>query len=74
MQKCFLRGTGKSRIGGATVNISPTADHESDCRKRIHVAEEKLQKAIDEHGEHGPEADKCRHDLDHAHRDCADMH
>ncbi len=55
-------------------NMSPAADHDSDCRKRIHVAEERLQKAIDRHGEHSLEAEKCRHDLDDVHRDCADVH
>ena len=58
----------------ATMSLSPAADHESDCRRRIHVAEQRLQKAIDKHGEHSPEADKCRHDLDEVHRDCADVH
>jgi hypothetical protein len=58
----------------AASSLSPAADHESDCRKRIHVAEERLQKAIDRHGEHSPEADQRRHELDDVHRDCADVH
>ena len=57
-----------------TLSLSPAADHESDCRRRIHVAEEKLQKAVDKHGEHSPEAENCRHDLDQVHKDCTDVH
>ncbi|MGO8813221.1 MAG: hypothetical protein ACLQVG_00950 [Terriglobia bacterium] len=61
-------------LAASTVSLSPAADRESDCRKRIHVAEVKLQKAIDRHGERSPEADRCRHDLEQVHKDCADVH
>jgi hypothetical protein len=61
-------------LAAATSSLSTAGDHEGDCRKRIHVAEQRLQKAIDKHGEHSPEADRCRHDLDEVHRDCADVH
>jgi histidinol-phosphate/aromatic aminotransferase/cobyric acid decarboxylase-like protein len=77
MRKCknvFFVALVGAALAAATVNLSPAADHVSDCRKRIHVAEEKLQKAIDKHGEHSPEADRRRHDLEQAHRDCADVH
>jgi len=77
MRKCknvFFVALVGAALAAATVNLSPAADHVSDCRKRIHVAEEKLQKAIDKHGEHSPEAERRRHDLEQAHRDCADVH
>ncbi len=56
-----------------TLSVSPAADHESDCRKRIHVAEERLQKAIDKHGEHSPEAERRRHELEDVRKDCSDV-
>jgi hypothetical protein len=76
-QKCknvMLVALVGAALAVAGSNLSPAADHESDCRRRIHVAEERLQKAIDRHGEHSPEADQRRHELDEVHRDCADVH
>ena len=61
-------------LAAATSSLSTAGDHEGDCRRRIHVAEQRLQKAIDKHGEHSPQAEKCRHDLDEVHRDCGDVH
>ena len=50
------------------------ADHDSNCRKRIHNAEEKLRKEIDRHGEHSCQAEKRRHDLEEARRSCGEEH
>jgi len=59
-------------MGGAT--FTRAADHDSDCRKRIHNAEENLRKAVDKHGEHSPQADKRRHELEEVRRGCGEEH
>jgi hypothetical protein len=60
-------------LAAIPMNLSLGADHEGDCRKRIHVAEERLRKAIDKHGEHSPEADRSRHELERARNGCEDV-
>jgi len=56
------------------VTLIQAADHDSDCRKRIHNAEENLRKAVDRHGEHSSQAEKRRHELEQAKRDCGEEH
>jgi hypothetical protein len=77
IQKCkkvlFLALIGAA-LAIATGNLSPAADHEGDCRRRIHEAEVRLQKAVDKHGEHSSQAEQRRHELEEVHRDCADVH
>ena len=57
-------------ISGAT--LTGAADRDSDCRKRIHKAEENLKKEIDRHGEHSRQADKRRHELEEIRRNCGE--
>jgi hypothetical protein len=57
--------------GGAA--LTHAGDHDSDCDKRIHQAEARLQKEIDRHGEHSPQSDKRRHALE-VRRSCGDHH
>jgi hypothetical protein len=54
--------------GGAAL----TRAGDNDCDKRIHQAEEKLQREIDRHGEHSPEAERSRHQLEEVRKGCAD--
>ncbi len=49
------------------------ADQRSDCEKRIHKAEQKLDKEIRKHGEHSHQAEKSRHDLEKARERCRDF-
>ena len=46
----------------------PSCDH--DCASRIHRAERNLQREIDRHGEHSPQAEQKRHELDDVRRHC----
>ena len=64
-------GAGLLISGGA---LTRAADHDSDCRKRIHNAEENLRKAVDKHGEHSRQADKRRHELEEVRRGCGEEH
>ncbi len=46
------------------------ADQRSDCEKRIHKAEQRLDKEIRKHGEHSRQAEKRRHELREAREQC----
>ena len=59
-------------VGGAA--LAPAGDHASDCERRIHKAEDKLRKEIDRHGEHSPQAEQKRHDLEEVRRSCGEDH
>jgi hypothetical protein len=69
----FVAALGVSLLTGG-VTLIQAADHDSDCRKRIHHAEENLRKAVERYGEHSRQADKRRHDLEEASRGCGDEH
>ena len=56
------------------VTLLQAADHDRDCRRRIHNAEENLRKAVERHGEHSRQAEKRRHDLEEARRGCDKEH
>jgi len=56
------------------VTRTQAADHASDCRRRIHNAEQNLKKAVDRHGEHSTQAEKRRHELEEARRGCEEEH
>ena len=45
-------------------------DDERRCERRIHKAEESLEKAIRRHGEHSPQAEKRRHELEETRERC----
>jgi len=59
-------------ISGAS--FTRAADRDSDCRKRVHKAEEKLRKEIDRHGERSQQAEKRRRELEEARRSCGEEH
>ncbi len=69
----FVAGLGIWLLAGG-VSLTQAGDHDSDCDKRIHQAEAKLQKAIDRHGEHSSQAEQRRHDLEEVRRSCGDHH
>ena len=57
-------------VGG--VARAHAGDQRSDCDRRIQRAEEKLKKEVDRHGEHSPQAEKKRHDLEEVRRSCGE--
>jgi hypothetical protein len=67
MKRWLLAGLGICLLAGVTA-LTRADDH--DCDKRIHQAEVKLQKEIDKHGEHSPQADRRRHELEEVRRSC----
>ena len=59
---------------GGTVTVRAD-DHDRDdkkCEKRVHKAEEQLEKTIRRHGEHSEQAERKRHDLEEARERCHD--
>lgn len=44
------------------------------CERRVHKAEENLEKAIRRHGEHSRQAEQRRHDLEEARERCHHDH
>jgi len=69
----FVAALGVSLLTSG-VTLTQAADHDRDCRKRIHNAEENLRKAIDRHGERSRQAEKRRHELEEARRGCGEEH
>jgi hypothetical protein len=65
----LLAGLGICLLTGGTALVRAD-DHDHDCDKRIHQAEARLQKEIDKHGEHSPQADRRRHELEETRRSC----
>lgn len=63
-------------MAGTAVQLRAVDD--DYCRHQIEKAERNLKKAIDRHGEHSPQADKRRHELEetreHCHHDHDDHH
>jgi len=49
---------------------TPSCDHDRECAKRIHRAEENLRKEIDRHGEHSRQAEEKRRELEEVRRAC----
>ena len=49
---------------------TPSCDHDRECAKRIHRAEENLRKEIDRHGEHSRQAEEKRHELEEVRKAC----
>ena len=45
-------------------------DRDDKCEKRVHKAEEQLEKAVRKHGEHSRQAEQKRHDLEEARERC----
>jgi hypothetical protein len=45
-------------------------DRDDRCRRDVHKAEERLEKAIRKHGEHSRQADARRHQLEEARERC----
>ena len=45
-------------------------DDDRKCERRIHKAEENLEKAVHRHGEHSPQAEKRRHELEEVRERC----
>ncbi|HWX55702.1 MAG TPA: hypothetical protein VN176_14030 [Verrucomicrobiae bacterium] len=45
-------------------------DHNEKCEKRVHKAEEQLEKAVHRHGEHSRQAEQKRHQLEEAREKC----
>ena len=61
-------------LSGCLLGNAPLfADHREDCERRIHQAEERLQAAIDKHGEHSRAAEKRRHELEQVREECRDV-
>jgi hypothetical protein len=54
--------------------VPRTQAADTECHERIRRAEEKLQKAVDRHGEHSNQAEKCRRELEEAKNSCHDDH
>lgn len=53
-----------------TVTLRADDWDEKRCEKNIHKAQDKLDKAIHKHGEHSPQADQKRHDLEEVRSHC----
>lgn len=49
-------------------------DRDEKCERRIHKAEENLEKAVHKHGEHSRQAEQRRHDLEEAREHCHHDH
>ena len=49
------------------------ADRRSDCDRRIHRAEENLNKEVRRHGEQSRQAEKRRHELNAAREQCREF-
>jgi hypothetical protein len=49
-------------------------DRDDKCERRIHKAEENLQKAIRKHGEHSRQAEQRRHQLEETREQCHHDH
>ena len=49
-------------------------DRHERCERRIHQAEEKLQSAIQRHGEDSRQAHRRREQLEEVRRECGDRH
>lgn len=56
------------------VGSSLPARAEDKCDRDIHKAEQKLQEAVDKHGEHSKQAEKRRHELEDVRHRCGDHH
>ena len=54
---------------GSTAPVQ-ARDRDDRCARRIHQAEEKLEKEIRRHGEHSRQAEKRRRELENARRGC----
>jgi hypothetical protein len=67
----FVGTLGAALVAGG---VPRTQAADSDCRERVHRAEQRLQQAIDRHGEHSNQAEKRRHELEEARRNCHDDH
>lgn len=52
------------------VGSSLPAQAEDKCDRDIHKAEDKLRDAVAKHGEHSPQAEKRRHELDDVRHRC----
>lgn len=68
---------GKSLLGatlGASLLIAVStpahADRDDRCRRDIHKAEEKLEKAVRKHGEHSSQAEERRRQLEEVRSRC----
>lgn len=55
--------------GGVAITKAGAPD---DCAKRIQKAEDKLRKEVDKHGEHSPQAEQKRRDLEEVRRSCGE--
>jgi septal ring factor EnvC (AmiA/AmiB activator) len=68
LAKTILLATlGTSLLAGT----AQTARADDDkCRREIHKAEEKLEKAIRKHGERSPQAERSRRELEEARERC----
>jgi hypothetical protein len=53
---------------------SQALDRDDKCERRVHQAEENLQKAIRRHGEHSRQAEQRRHQLEEAREQCRHDH
>ncbi|HEY6272869.1 MAG TPA: hypothetical protein VIX19_12885 [Terriglobales bacterium] len=49
-------------------------DRDDKCERRVQKAEDNLQKAIRRHGEHSPQAEQRRHQLEEAREQCRHDH
>ena len=73
-KRVFLAGIMGAAMAITMTNFSLAADHEGDCHRRIHTAEEKVHKAVERHGEHSPQAESARRELDRVQKNCGDVH
>jgi uncharacterized membrane protein YccC len=53
---------------------SRAVDRDDKCERRVHQAEENLQKAIRRHGEHSRQAEQRRRQLEEARERCRHDH
>jgi hypothetical protein len=60
-------------LGSAVPSRALDRDDEK-CERRVHKAEMNLQKAIRRHGEHSPQAEQRRHQLEEARERCRHDH
>ena len=55
---------------GAWLLFAPMPSCDHDCAHRIHQAERNLDREIHRHGEHSPQAERARRELEELRRNC----
>lgn len=59
---------------GGTVTVRADDHDDRKCERRIHKAQEQLERAVRKHGEHSEQAEQRRHQLEEARERCHHDH